>query len=59
MAEIVTFEGEELDKLLEWLGDLGEYGHTYRLDFWVDDGLKIKVNGGTWTPPRGRLIVRR
>jgi hypothetical protein len=42
-----------------WLGDLGEYGHTYRLDFWVDDGLKIKVNGGTWTPPRGRLIVRR
>jgi hypothetical protein len=56
MDEIVIFEGADLTHLQNFLGALGGAKDLRTLRFCVEDGhLKVKANGGAWSPPLGRL----
>jgi len=55
MQEIYELTGTDLASLLRLLN---------RPDIWdlkvaIDGGLKIKVNGGCWTPPMGTALEGR
>lgn len=54
--EIYLFEGARLDDLLDELNELVEdRAEIRRIRVTVDGGLKLKVDGGAWTPPLGEL----
>jgi hypothetical protein len=62
-VEIAVVEGADLGDLLDLLdevnvGDPKVGVHprrgVYKVTFWVDGGIKIKVNEDTWSRPHGR-----
>lgn len=55
MDEIIRFEGAELADLLDRLEDLTNDIGVTSIEVCVDGGFKIKVNGGTWSPPLGTV----
>jgi hypothetical protein len=49
----VELTGAELDDLKDWLA---EPDRVRQMEFATDaDGLRIKVNYGTWSPPLGTV----
>lgn len=56
---IVLVEGEQLDSLLSILADAATRPGLIRsLRFAIDDGIKIKFNSETWSPPYGEIEER-
>ena len=48
---IVSMVLEEIQMLDRELSD------AWKLEVWVsEEGVKFKVNGGTWSPPMGEVI---
>lgn len=45
----------ELDSILIQLGE----GRLYHVRFCIEDGIKIKCNESTWSPPIGRYEFPR
>jgi hypothetical protein len=51
-TKIVTVEGRDLDSLR---GELSNLADARTVRFVIDGGIKIKVDGGMWSPPLGEL----
>lgn len=58
MEPIVILTGEDLQCFLNMMEDAAHLADTQgvrSIRFAIDGGLKVKVNGGTWSPPIGRI----
>lgn len=61
MNDIVIFEDDDLEELINFFAKVAKTRATnsgreiYRMRFAVDDGLKIKVNEGMWSPPLAKM----
>lgn len=54
MEPIIKVDGEELRSLLDGLK--WAEGTIHSLRFAIDgDCVKVKINGGTWSPPLGKV----
>lgn len=57
--DMVVLEGSDLNS---FLGSIGAIDHSvdaggdiYRMRFMIDEGLKVKINEETWSPPMGEI----
>lgn len=56
LRKIALLTGDDLETLHEYLKvlDPEDPAPVYAVGFYVDGGLKLKINGGVWTAPLGR-----
>jgi hypothetical protein len=59
VIEYVILEGEELSDFLDYMRRItrdGTVDGVYRVRVAIENGVKVKVNEHTWSPPMGAVV---